>query len=154
MDNESVSKLKNRLKELKKSVDKKTAAKLELDTWDSIINKINSFAPECEECSRHIRELDDYLAGLLSKIDGPEMVDYKQHKGKTDSLRTHLSKQHEIKTNGYYLSIFMCIGMAVGLLFGMAAFDNAALGLAFGVGIGVAVGAGLDEDARKKGRAL
>ena len=154
MSDQTVNKLEEILQEMREASDKKTAANLELDVWDSIIKKINSFSPKCDACSEYIIELEGYLSELMNRMRDSVEIDFKQHKAKTDDLRSHLSSKHEIKTNGYYMSIFMSIGMGIGMLFGTTIFDNIGLGLAFGVGIGIAIGAGLDEDAKKKGKML
>lgn len=48
-----------------------------------------------------------------------------------------------------WLSIYMCLGMSVGLCFGTAS-DNLAVGLSIGMCLGVAVGASMDAADKKK----
>lgn len=50
-----------------------------------------------------------------------------------------------------YLTIMMCLGISVGMTFGLTLFDNIGVGMCLGVAVGVAIGAALDA-ADKKAR--
>lgn len=48
-----------------------------------------------------------------------------------------------------YLSLYMCLGISVGMCFGMSVLNNTALGMCFGIGIGCAIGSSLDQKNKK-----
>ncbi|NMB19466.1 MAG: glycine zipper family protein [Firmicutes bacterium] len=48
----------------------------------------------------------------------------------------------------------MAVGLSLGLVFGLALFDNAGLGLAIGVALGAALGSGQDAKAKKDDRLI
>ena len=68
-----------------------------------------------------------------------------------------MGKKNSDENKVQYLPIFMCLGLSIGMLVGLAVFDNIALGMCLGMGIGVFIGATLDaknknnknEDAQK-----
>ena len=144
----------NLLDDIKRAIDKKAAANLELNKWKSMLQGLYSLAPNCEECSKQLQDVEVYLTQLKKKVNHSEEIDYKKHKLHYHTISNHLTKQHEIITSGYYLSIFMSIGSGLGLVFGMLIFDNMILGLVFGAAIGVAVGSLLDANSKKKGKVL
>lgn len=144
----------NLLDDIKRAIDKKAAANLELNKWKSMIQGLYSLAPNCEECSKQLQDVEEYLTQLKKKANHSEEIDYKKHKLHYHTISNHLTKQHEIITSGYYLSIFMSIGSGLGLVFGMLIFDNMILGLVFGAAIGLVIGTTLDANARNKGQML
>jgi hypothetical protein len=155
MESHRIDKLNTIFDEIQKTVDKKVATKLEIDKCRRIIQRLNSFSTDCEECYQHFIELENHLIQLAEKVEHQvEDDDFKNHKQIIANVTSHLEKQHKLVTSGYYLSVYMSIGMSIGLVFGLLIFDNLALGLPIGMGIGVAIGAGLDEDAKKKGMTL
>lgn len=70
-----------------------------------------------------------------------------------NELKIHIQKQYNLVSKGYYVAIYMPLGVAIGLPFGLI-FKNIALGLPIGIGIGLAIGGALDQKAKKEGRVL
>lgn len=154
MENNLDKELLKELEELKTSIDIQTAKKLNLDLLQRIIKRLGEFSPECDECSQSLNVLEEYIKLLKDKKGQFDKNDLKQNSIKLNSITSHFQKQHKLVTEGYYLSIFMCLGMSIGLVFGLTIFDNIALGLPIGIGIGVAIGSGMDADAKKKGMVI
>jgi hypothetical protein len=50
----------------------------------------------------------------------------------------------------YYLPMFMCFGLALGIAVGQVLLDNIAMGMTIGLIFGVAVGIGLDSTNKEK----
>lgn len=154
MESNRLDNLHTILDEFRNTVDDNVAPKLEIDKCKRIMNRLNSFSSDCEECSQHFTDLETHIMEIKEKVDNFTKDDFKNHHEKITSVSSHLQNQHKLVTSGYYLSVYMSLGMSVGLLFGLLIFDNIALGLPLGMGVGVAIGAGLDEDAKKKGMTL
>lgn len=53
------------------------------------------------------------------------------------------------KNQSYFLPIFMCFGMALGISAGQVFFDNISAGMTFGLILGVMIGIALDSIKRK-----
>lgn len=64
-----------------------------------------------------------------------------------------LMKKYQVVPQGYYMLLWMPLGIAIGLPFGLI-FKNIALGIPIGLGLGLAIGAFLDLKAKKENRQL
>lgn len=51
---------------------------------------------------------------------------------------------------GSYMATYMCLGLSVGMCFGLSLFDNLAMGMCLGMAFGLCIGAGLDAQEKKK----
>lgn len=49
-----------------------------------------------------------------------------------------------------YMATYMCLGLSVGMCFGLSLFDNLAMGMCLGMALGICIGAGLDSQEKKK----
>lgn len=154
MGNNEFEKLLIDFEELKASIDVQTAKKLNLELFERIIKRVNSFSPDCEECSQTLKELEDHINKLKAKQGRFDKNDFKQNSTKTNDIISHLEKQHKLVTEGTYLGVYMSLGMSIGLVFGLTVFHNLALGMPIGMCLGIALGASLDADAKKKGMTI
>ncbi len=154
MDNQRVDELNNFLEEIRQKADEKTAAKLELDKCKRIIQRLSSFSSDCEKCDQHFIELENHLIQLKGKAEHLAEDEIKHHRQLVDTISSHLQKQHKLVARGYYLALYMCIGISIGSALGLVVFENLALGLPLGMCMGIAIGTGMDEDAKKKGLTL
>jgi len=140
-------KLRSELDALKERIDGPTAKKLNIQLLKRIILRIETFSTECKDCTGYITELENHLKTLE-----PHKV--KDHNGKINKIKTHLQKEHNLLPEGYYLSMYMSLGVSFGLMLGLLFSRNIALGLPLGMSAGVAIGAGMDADAKKKGKTI
>jgi len=154
MDNQRVDELKFTLEELGDKVNEEISKKLELEKCYRIIQRLSSFSSDCEACDQHLIDLENHIIQLRANADQLAADDVKQHKQKIDNISDHLQKAHKLVTSGYYLSIYMTMGMSLGVVFGLLIFDNIAIWLPLGFGVGIAIGAAIDADAEKKGMVL
>jgi hypothetical protein len=141
------------LSEITGAVSDPISKKLDLQKWERVADKLGSFS-SCVECQNHLLELTNYLIQLKATIDRKEEIDFKQHKKYINEIVSHLQKKHEMVQEGYYLGLYMSLGVSLGVVFGLTIFDNIGLGIPIGMCIGLAIGAGLDGDAKKKGKII
>ncbi|MCG1028908.1 hypothetical protein J5S49_11450 [Virgibacillus halodenitrificans] len=154
MEVQRVSTLKAILQEIRNTVDEQLNLQLELNKCERIIQRLNSFSAACEECNQHFTLLEDDILQLKDKLGHLKDSDLKHHKQTLETISSHLQGKHKLVSSGHYLSISMCFGPSIGLLFGMLIFDNIGFWLPIGMGIGIIIGAYLDADAGKKGLVL
>lgn len=64
-----------------------------------------------------------------------------------------LLKKYNLVPQGYYMLVWMPLGIGIGLPFGLI-FKNIALGIPIGIGLGLAIGAILDLKAKRENRQL
>ena len=64
MDNERANQLHAMLKEFRNTVDGQLDKKLDLEKCSRIIEKLGTFATECEECTQHLFDLENHFTQL------------------------------------------------------------------------------------------
>ncbi|TDQ11782.1 hypothetical protein [Pedobacter metabolipauper] len=69
------------------------------------------------------------------------------------AYKASIRKKYKLVAKGYYMIMWMPLGVAISLSWGVA-LGNIALGIPLGIGIGMAIGAGLDRKAEKEGRVI
>ena len=93
---------------------------------------------------------------LISAFPSSDFSDKSSRKEFSKLLSAYklmLLKKYKMVSKGYYLTIWMPLGIAIGMPWGLL-FKNIALGLPLGIGIGLAIGGGLDRKAEKEDRVL
>lgn len=130
---------------------KNFSRKLNVEMVERIIKRLDSFSSECEECNHYLNELGDYILLHKEELEKLEKNSVKQYRQMIANITSHLQKNHQLVTQGYYLGIYISLSLSVGLIFGMVIFDNLAIGMSIGMLIGVVIGNSLDENAKKKG---
>ena len=93
---------------------------------------------------------------LIFAFPSSEQVDKsirKEFSALLSSYKAMLLKKYKMVSKGYYLTIWMPLGIAIGMPWGLL-FKNIALGLPLGIGVGMAIGGGLDKKAENEGRVL
>lgn len=153
MEGDQLKRLHRNIEVLKGMLTEKEVKKLDFDLLQRIIIRLNSF--DCNECKEYLQEIDEHTKMLIEKGKPVDKSDFEGYQKKISDSISHLQKEHKLVREGYYMSVYMPLGMSVGLVFGLAIFENnIALGLPMGMCIGIAIGSGLDADAKKKGRTI
>lgn len=153
MDGNRVTKLVKSIGELKDRVGTQTAAKLQFDKCERIVEKLKTFESTCKICETFLLDLEEQISHLVS-MDIYEKETVKEFTKLLGIITSHLQKEHHIVSSGYYLGIYMTMGTSIGMLFGLTIFDNIGVGMALGTAFGVMIGISLDADAKKKGLTL
>lgn len=144
------------IRSLKESLDPVLTKKYNLEQTERIILRLSSFT-DCMECDASLKEFGRHIQqiGQHSKISLNK--DYFEFIKK---VTDHLNKSHHLVTEGYYTSMYMAIGVAIGLPVGVA-FASAlrqmafmGIGLPIGIGLGVAIGSSKDAQAKKDGSVI
>ena len=132
------------------------AKHLDANKLERIVSRLNAFshAEACESCKSLLKEAEERIGKLAFHRNALPKDGLKAYQKWAGTLTTHLQQGHKLVPEGFYLAIYMSIGISIGLAFGLTIFDNIALGLPIGMSIGIAVGAGLDADAKKKGKTI
>lgn len=154
MNNERSEKIYKDLVELKSNVEPKVSQKLDLDKCERVLKGLDSFSLDCEECSQLLMTFENHLIHLGENEQPFQKSNFRKHHHTMTNFISHLEKEHKLVSDGTNLSLYMSLGMGVGVVFGLLLLDNLALGISFGFSIGIAIGIGLDEDAKKKGRTI
>jgi hypothetical protein len=154
MNNEQSEKILEDFMLLQSTIDPKVSKKLNLDKWERVLKRLDSFSPDCEECNHLLITYKNHINQLKEKGQLLKKPDFIEHNNTMANFISHLQKEHKLVTDGTNLSIYMSLGLSLGTVFGLLLMDNLALGISFGFSIGIAIGIGLDEDAKKKGRTI
>jgi hypothetical protein len=94
-------------------------------------------------------------AKLISKFPaaGAQKQAKKEYQKDLSLYKHYLMKKYKVVTKGYYLGVWMPLGISIGLPFGLL-FNNLALGIPIGIAIGAAIGSYLNAAARKENRII
>src|SRR5690625_5348304 len=149
MDNKRELQLKESLKAFKIDIDPKLVSKLNLEKCERIIDRLTGFLSECEICEAYFTKLDKHLLQLFEQNEAIDQQRVKAHSQFIGEIETHLIEEHDLITSGYYTSIYMSLGMWIGLLFGLVVFGNIVYVFAFGVCCGFVIGSCIYADASK-----
>lgn len=93
---------------------------------------------------------------LINELPAGDKADKEGQKAYQKSLAAYkqlLMKKYNMVPQGYYMMVWMPLGIAIGMPFGLI-FKNIALGIPIGIGLGLAIGAVLDRKAKKENRQL
>jgi len=155
VEQQQIDKLRSVFAELKEKagIDSAGAKKLELPKVERLVARLVEFSG-CLGCQDYVVKLTGLLQGLTERFEQLERSDYKALSLLAQDITTHLEKEHQLIPDGYYIGTYIALGVSLGLIFGMNIFDNLPMGLGIGLSLGVAIGAGLDGDAKKKGRVI
>lgn len=110
--------------------------------------KINNH-PDWEE----FKGLTSKLIEDFPLIDKPEKEQQKAYQLTLSTYKQFLLKKYQVVPKGYYVLVWMPLGIGIGLPFGLL-FKNIALGIPIGLGIGLAIGSVMDNKAKKENRQL
>lgn len=95
-------------------------------------------------------------AKLIEEFPSENKMDKFAQKAYQVHLSTYkqlLLKKYQVVPQGYYMLVWMPLGIAIGLPFGLI-FKNIALGIPIGIGLGLAIGGFLDLKAKRENRQL
>jgi hypothetical protein len=156
MKNEQSQKILENLMALQSTIEPKVSKKLDLDKCERVLKRLDSFSPDCEDCSQLLIAFENHFSRLKERNTPLQKTDFTEHHHTMENFISHLQKEHKLVTEGTNQSIYMSLGLSLGVVFGLLLLESLALGISFGFsfGIAIAIGIGLDEDAKKKGRTI
>ncbi|RZK83122.1 MAG: hypothetical protein EOO92_00330 [Pedobacter sp.] len=93
------------------------------------------------------------LIGLFPEVIAEGKKYNKEYLKVFSSYKGYLMIEYKMVVKGYHRTVWMPLGIGIGLSFGVA-LKNIALGIPIGLGIGIAIGSGLDAKAEKEGKVL
>lgn len=143
-----------------KALEAKTAAldaslqkKVEAAYFKRLLEKMTTHAASQEALSIFQTHMDEYVASIPSQTGFEDKQLKKNFIKKKSKIKNLAITKHKLVNKGFYLSLWMPIGLALGMPWGVA-FGNIALGLPLGLAFGLALGSWLDSKAAKEGRVV
>ena len=143
----------DRINQLKDTLSEKEYKKYQLRLLLCVAQRVAEFSPECGQCQIFQQDISTLAqdVGNLAQVDDKDKR--KTHSRKIRDIVNHLTKQHKLVTEGYYMGIGIAIGAGIGVALG-SGLDNVGIGIPIGTGIGIAIGTALDARAKKEGRII
>lgn len=123
---------------------------------DALLKKVISLVPSKVKSETDLFTFQEKIEGILRDMPKDrsfKLKDIRHYRNRVNSLKMYLNKKYQLVTKGYYISVFLPIGLAIGMPLGLL-FDNLALGPAFGLPIGIMIGGILEARAKKEGRII
>ncbi len=121
--------------------------KLKLGSLEDVVSKLDKFSDGCEECNKY---LNRFRPDILDELKSLNMNKHNNYQQNMKSILTHLRVTHNIFTKGFFVTIYMPVGIAIGFLIG-SIINQIALGFTIGIALGLIVGVVIDAVARKNG---
>lgn len=143
-----------KINELRKSLGPKASKRMDLDTFERIVYRMDSYKDGCSTCQEFLEHTEKYFNNVTAKKVAMTKEDLKRHRDVRTELVVHLMKQHKLVQKGQYMAMFMSIGIAIGAALGLTVLKNPSLGIPIGLVMGIALGNAVDHDARRKGRVI
>lgn len=143
-----------KINDLRTLISPQASKRLDLDTFERIVLRLDSYKESCNTCMEFLEHTDKYFDSLSNKNGAVSKNDLKRHRDIKTELIVHLMKQHKLVQKGQYMAMFMSVGMAIGAALGLTVLNNQAIGLPAGLVMGIAVGNAVDHDAKRKGRVI
>lgn len=119
---------------------------------ESAILKLPDQISNEQQLSEFKKDTKELISCLPTPAD-EQRLSAKNYTGKLSTYKGMLMKKYKIVPNGYYMAVWMPLGVAIGMSIGLA-MKNIALGLSLGLGLGLAIGAGINLKAQKEGKVL
>lgn len=143
--------LLSKIEQKKLDISSKKIKYYNLEMLCRIISRLTSFNAECTECSECLSSLEKYIDGIKENAD--KQTD-KLYQVFLNKMISHLQAKHKLVNDGYYMSIYMPLGLVFGPALSIIFENMNGIGIGIGLCIGVAIGASLDAKAKKEGRVI
>ncbi len=134
------------------SLDKRIAKRFRVDLLKRIATRLERYSAEgCAECDS-LRGKVDRLVLLYEQAAQGHTIDHKEHKALFQELIRHLRSTHKLIEDGTNQSMWMSIGLVLGVTLQRTMLGAASIGI--GLCLGIAIGSSMDASAKKAGRML
>src|SRR5690554_2670964 len=110
MDNNLGGRLVKTVEELRATVDESNAKLLEFGKTEKVIHKLASFSVGCTTCEKHLKDLEDALSYISDNVDHLSETTIKNYSLQIQTMIAHLEKEHNIVSEGHYLSFGLALG--------------------------------------------
>lgn len=123
---------------------------------DDLLKKVINKVPSKIKSETDFLDFQKKIEGILSDLPKDrsfKLRDIGKYRNRVQALKMYLKKKYQLVTKGYYMAIFLPVGMCIGMSFGLA-LGNAGFGFVFGMPMGVLIGVALERKAKKEGRLI
>ncbi|MGH1388161.1 hypothetical protein [Kordia sp.] len=135
------------------SFDESLHKKVETDYFKRLLEKMATHAASPEALTAFKTQIDAFLAAIPTKAGFEDKDTRRAFSKKKTKIKNAATMKHKLVHKGYYVSMWIPLGMAFGLPWGLV-FGNVAFGLPIGLVFGLAIGTWLDSKAQKEGRVV
>ncbi|MFC6996840.1 hypothetical protein [Rufibacter roseus] len=118
----------------------------------NLLTKLPSLPASDQELVSLQQKIEE-LVSLIPPTYDVKSKEYRVYLSKVDSLKSKLKERFKLVRKGHYKTIWLPLGIAIGLPWG-AAFKNIAMGIPIGLCLGLFIGSYLDSKAEKEGRVI
>ncbi|MCL2140379.1 MAG: hypothetical protein FWH42_01685 [Dehalococcoidia bacterium] len=123
------------------------------DRFMQVAKRVDSLAFDCNQC----QEYQSLMASMVRELGTNVNQILKEQKlkflGETESILSHMKKDHAFVSDGQYTATWLTIGLVFGLVFGMI-IKQPAIAIPIGLALGLVIGLLFDLRARKAGKVI
>lgn len=143
----NIDKMVDEINKLKSTLHPEHIKKYKINSLSEIVQKLDKYAGECEECSKLITS---FRVDVLSHLKSLDINNQSKYEKNLKEILSHLRGKHFVVTEGFFISIYVPVGIGVGFLIG-SFLNNLVVGFAVGILGGLLAGAIIELVAKNKG---
>ncbi|MGM0396825.1 MAG: hypothetical protein ACQEP4_07185 [Bacillota bacterium] len=141
------------IKEISQSVRDKDKVIMDIPLFERLVDRLNFFSGKCGECSRLLEESGPHFKEI-NENNGAMGRDMKKlHKNLREVMVKHMRKEHRLYRTGHFMSVYVPLGIAIGVAAGFLYGELISLTVA-GLAAGYVIGMINENFAKKKGRRI
>ncbi|WP_409229041.1 hypothetical protein [Gudongella sp. SC589] len=111
--------LQNDIAQLSSSLKEKEKVVLELELFEKMIIRLNSLSGKCQECKSLLDEAKPHFKELMDNHGETDKAMRKRHDKLMERMLKHLRKVHGLYRVGHFMSIYLPLGIAIGVTLGL-----------------------------------
>ncbi|WP_422486651.1 hypothetical protein [Gudongella sp. DL1XJH-153] len=107
------------IKEMSQTMTEKDKILLDLQLFERMIQRFDSAAGKCRECKSLLEEADEHFKEINENEGYLDRAMNRKHEDLRENMLKHLRKVHKLYRPGHFISIFVPLGIAVGVTVGL-----------------------------------
>ncbi len=111
--------LQSDIKVMSQSMTEKDKILLDLQLFERMIQRFDSAAGKCRECKSLLEEADQHFKELSENEGKTDRAMRKKHEKLRESMLKHLRKVHRLYRPGHFMSIYVPLGISIGVTAGL-----------------------------------
>lgn len=111
--------LQSDIEVISQSMSEKNRVLLDLQLFERMVQRIDSAAGKCRECKSLLEEADQHFKELSENEGKLDRAMKRKHEKLRENMLKHIAKVHKLYRPGHFMSIYLPLGIAIGVTAGL-----------------------------------